>query len=89
MASRPLFCYYSRKEVGTMALWRNLQNMDERTYWVMKRGFQLSALLLAIGCQAIRLGELITADLFRQLSASALLLTVAATTYIELHQNTS
>ena len=60
-----------------MALWRNLQNMDELTYWVMKRGFQLSALLLAIGCQAIRLGELITADLFRQLSASALLLTVA------------
>ena len=72
-----------------MALWRTVQNMDDVTYALMKRGFQFSAVLLLIGCQAIRLGELVTADLFRQFSSLSLLLTVAATTYIELHHKTS
>jgi len=67
-----------------MRIWHNLQHMKDKTYRLTKRGFQLSALLLAIGCWAIQNGDLITADLFRQFSSLALLFTAIATPYIEL-----
>ncbi len=66
-----------------MRAWINLNNMKDLTYCVMRRGFQLSALLLLLGCWAILKGSLPTADAFRQLSSSALLLTVLSTAYIE------
>lgn len=68
-----------------MRAWKNLQNMKDLTRQVMGRGFQLSALLLLFGCCAILRGSLTTADIFRQLSAAVLLLTVLGTAYIELH----
>lgn len=70
-----------------MRAWTNLNNMKDLTYLIMKRGFQLSALLLLLGCRAILHGSLDTADTFRQLSAAALLLTVLSTAYIELHSS--
>lgn len=68
-----------------MRAWTNLNNMKDLTYLTMKRGFQLSALLLLLGCWAILRGSLNTADTFRQLSSAVLLLTVLGTTYIETH----
>lgn len=66
-----------------MRAWKNLQNMKDLTYYVMRRGFQLSACLLLVGCWALREGSLTTADTFRQLSSTVLLLTVLGTAYIE------
>ena len=67
-----------------MRAWKNLQNMKELTYLIMRRGLQLSAYLLLLGCWAISRGALDTAGVFRELSATALLATVIGTTYIEL-----
>lgn len=68
-----------------MRAWTNLNNMKDLTCLVMRRGFQLSALLLLLGCWAILKGSLDTADTFRQLSSTVLLLTVLGTAYIETH----
>lgn len=66
-----------------MRAWTNLNNMKDLTYLVMRRGLQLSALLLLLGCWAILKGALPTADIFRELSAAVLLLTVLGSSYIE------
>lgn len=66
-----------------MRAWTNLDNMKDLTYLITRRGLQLSALLLLLGCWAILKGSLPTADIFRQLSSTALLLTVLGSSYIE------
>lgn len=67
-----------------MRAWTNLKNMKTLTYQIMRRGFQLSALLLSIGCWAILQNALDTADIFRELSAAVLLMTVLGSSCIEL-----
>ena len=67
-----------------MRIWHNLSNMKDKTYFLTKRGFQLSALFLAMGCWAILRGNLHAADQFRQFSTLALLFTAILTPYIEL-----
>jgi len=67
-----------------MRIWYNLQNMKMKTYYLTKRGLQLTVFFLAIGCWAICLGEFHTADQFRQFSVLTLLFTAIATPYIEL-----
>jgi len=70
-----------------MRLMQNLSNMRETTYHLTKRGFQLTTLLLAIGCCFIVKGDLFTADIFRQFSSISLLFTAIATPYIELRSD--
>lgn len=70
-----------------MRAWTNLKNMKPLTRQVMGRGLQLSALLLFLGCWAILKGALDTADIFRELSAAVLLLTVLGTCCIELRSS--
>jgi len=67
-----------------MRIWYNLQQMKEKSYLLTKRGLQLTALFLALGCWAIAKGDLLTADQFRQFSTLALLFTAVFPPYIEL-----
>jgi len=64
--------------------WKNLHKLKPSTCLILKRGLQLSAYLLLLGCIAIRRGTLDTAGLLQDLSAASLLLTELLCAYIEL-----
>ena len=70
-----------------MRAWTNLGSMKDLTHQVMRRGLQLSACLLFLGCWAILKNSLDTADTFRELSSAVLLLTVLGTSCIELRSS--
>ena len=66
-----------------MRICHNIANMNELTYHITKRGFQLTSTLLGIGCFAIIENDLFIAGQFQQLSALTLLLTALIAPYIE------
>jgi len=74
----------STKEAAAMGPRKNLHKLKPSACLILKRGLQLSAYLLLLGCIAIRRGALDTADLLRDLSAASLLLAELLCAYIEL-----
>jgi len=66
-----------------MQFWNNINNMQDIAFFLLKRGLQLSTLLLAIGCAAILQESWRAAVLFREISQSILLLSIAGSCYIE------
>ena len=82
MEKTPRLCYHGGKG-GRGVKWRgHVDGMGEGQWRLLRRCLLLTALFLAMGCQAAWLGKLELADGFRQLSSLCLLGAVLLPPYI-------